>query len=306
MAGEARSQEDAAMSAQRPNVLFFHVDNLGFGELSCYSGGPFRGTNTDRIDAFAKEGFRLTNYAPEAQCTPTRSALLTGRHAIRSGTHSVPLGAPDGWGLVGWEQTLGDLLSNAGYACAVYGKWHVGEGPGRWPTDKGFEEWYGPQRTYDEALWPTDPWYDPQRDPQSHMVEIKQGERDVTKGQQLTLDVRRDCDTEFLARASDFIKRNTERDKPFFLYFNHSLMHMPVIPREEFKGRTGQGDWADSLLELDCDFGALLDLLDELEIADDTLVIFAGDNGPEEMLLWRGSPGYWEGSYFAGGEGNRA
>jgi arylsulfatase len=81
-------------------------------------------------------------------------------------------------------------------------------------------------------------------------------------------------------------------------------MHMPVIPREEFKGRTGQGDWADSLLELDCDFGSLLDLLDELEIADDTLVVFAGDNGPEEILLWRGSPGYWEGSYFAGGEGN--
>jgi arylsulfatase len=81
-------------------------------------------------------------------------------------------------------------------------------------------------------------------------------------------------------------------------------MHMPVIPRLEFKGRTGQGDWADSLLELDTDFGTLLDLLEELGIADDTLVVFAGDNGPEEVLLWRGTPGFWEGSYFAGGEGN--
>jgi arylsulfatase len=81
-------------------------------------------------------------------------------------------------------------------------------------------------------------------------------------------------------------------------------MHMPVIPREEFKGRTGQGDWADSLVELDADFGLLLDLLDSLDVADDTLVVFAGDNGPEEVLLWRGTPGYWEGSYFAGGEGN--
>ena len=71
--------------ADRPNVLFFHVDNLGFGELSCYSGGPFRGAWTKRIDQFAEEGFRLTNYAPEAQCTPSRSALLTGRHAVRSG-----------------------------------------------------------------------------------------------------------------------------------------------------------------------------------------------------------------------------
>jgi arylsulfatase A-like enzyme len=85
--------------ADPPNILFFHVDNLGFGELSCYSGGPFRGARTERIDAFAVQGFRLTNYCPESQCTPTRSALLTGRHAIRSGTHSVPLGAPaaGGW-----------------------------------------------------------------------------------------------------------------------------------------------------------------------------------------------------------------
>jgi arylsulfatase len=290
--------------AGRPNVLFFHVDNLGFGELSCYSGGPFRGTWTRRIDAFAQQGFRLTNYAPEAQCTPSRSALLTGRYAIRSGTHTVPLGAPGGCGLVAWERTLGDLLSGAGYACAAYGKWHVGEGPGRWPTDHGFAEWYGPPRTYDEALWPTDPWYDPQRDPVSRMVEIKRGERDVTEGAQLTLEVRRDCDAEYLRRARTFLRGAAAAGTPFFLYFNHSLMHMPVLPRAEFRGQTGQGDWADCLLELDADFGTLLDLLDELGVAGDTLVVFAGDNGPEEILAWRGTPGYWEGSYFAGGEGN--
>jgi arylsulfatase len=287
-----------------PNVLFFHVDNLGFGELSCYSGGPFRGTWTRRVDGFAAEGFRLTNYAPEAQCTPSRSALLTGRYAIRSGTSSVPLGSAGGWGLVAWERTIADLLSEAGYACAAYGKWHVGEGPGRWPTDKGFEEWYGPPRTYDEALWPTDPWYDPERDPVSRMVEIRRGEHDVTERDQLTLDVRRDCDLDYLSRAAEFIRSKAAADDPFFVYFNHSLMHMPVIPRAEFAGATGQGAWADSLLELDTDFGTMLDLLDELGLGDDTLVVFAGDNGPEEVLLWRGTPGYWEGSYFAGGEGN--
>ena len=100
------------------------------------------------------------------------------------------------------------------------------------------------------------------------------------------------------------MRRSVAADTPFFVYFNHSMMHMPVIPRAEFKGRSGQGEWADSLLELDGDFGRLLDLLDELEVVDDTLVVFAGDNGPEDVLLWRGSPGYWEGSYFAGGEGN--
>jgi arylsulfatase A-like enzyme len=288
----------------RPNILFFHVDNLGFGELSCYSGGPFRGATTERIDGFADEGLRLTNYCPESQCTPTRSALLTGRHAVRSGTHSVPMGAAGGWGLVAWEKTLGELLTADGYACAAYGKWHVGEGAGRWPTDRGFEEWYGPPRTYEEALWPTDPWYDPQRDPVTRMLESKRGDADVTAGDQLTLEVRRDCDLEYLRRAEGFIRRNAAADAPFFVYFNHSLMHMPVIPREEFRGRSGQGEWADSLLELDGDFGSLLDLLDELGVREDTLVVFAGDNGPEDVLLWRGSPGYWEGSYFAGGEGN--
>ena len=251
-----------------------------------------------------QEGFRLTNYCPESQCTPTRSALLTGRHAIRSGTHSVPIGQEGSWGLVAWEKTLGDVLSEAGYACAAYGKWHVGEGQGRWPTDKGFLEWYGPPRTYDEALWPTDPWYDPHRDPVSRMLEIKQGDADVTEGDQLTLEVRRDCDVEYLRRAEAFIRRQVEAARPFYVYFNHSLMHMPVLPRAEFKGRSKQGDWADSLLELDADFALLLDLLDQLDVASDTVVVFAGDNGPEEVLLWRGTPGYWEGSYFAGGEGN--
>lgn len=289
----------------RPNVLFFHVDNLGFGELSCYSGGPLRGATTARIDGFAREGLRLTNYCPESQCTPTRSALMTGRHAIRSGTSSVAIGgAQGGWGLVAWERTIADLLSEAGYACAAYGKWHVGEGPGRWPTDKGFAEWCGPPRTYDEALWPEDPWYDPQRDGVSCMLSSRRGDADATQGDQLTLDVRRDCDVDYLHRAEVFMRAAVGAGEPFFVYFNHSLMHMPVIPRPEFKGRSGQGDWADSLLELDADFGTLLDLLEELAVADDTIVVFAGDNGPEEILLWRGTSGFFEGSYFAGGEGN--
>lgn len=296
--------EGGTILTTRPNILFFHVDNLGFGELSCYSGGPLRGAWTKRIDEFAARGFRMTNYAPEAQCTPTRSALMTGRYSIRSGTHSVPLGAPGGWGLVAWERTLGDVLSETGYACAVYSKWHVGEGAGRWPTDKGFREWYGPARTYDEALWPSDPWYDPERDPVSRMREGKHGDADVTEGVQLTLDVRRDVDREYLERAERFMRASVDEDKPFFVYFNHSLMHMPVLAREEFQGTSGNGEWSDALLELDADFGRLVDLIHELGLSDDTIIVFAGDNGPEEVLTWRGTPGFFEGSYFAGGEGN--
>src|SRR6185312_15714716 len=108
--------------------------------------------------------------------------------------------------------------------------------------------------------------YDPQRDPVSRMVEIARGQADVTEREQLTLDVRRDCDVEYLRRAAAFVRSSVAAQEPFFVYFNHSLMHMPVIPRAEFKGRTGRGDWADSLLELDSDFGTLLDLLDNLGI----------------------------------------
>jgi Sulfatase len=99
--------------AGAPSVLFF-ISTISVRELSCYTGGPVRGVWTERIDRFADEGFRLTNYCPESQCTPTRSALMTGRHAIRSGTHSVPLGSVEPWGLVAWERTIADVLSEAG------------------------------------------------------------------------------------------------------------------------------------------------------------------------------------------------
>jgi arylsulfatase len=136
------------------------------------------------------------------------------------------------------------------------------------------------------------------------MLKAKRGDPEVAERDQLTLEVRRDCDLDYRRRAIAFIRRTVGAGTPFFVDFNHSLMHLPVIPRQEFQGQSGQGDWADALLELDADFGTLLDLLDELGVAGDTLVVFAGDNGPEDVLLWRGTPGYWEGSYFAGGEGN--
>jgi arylsulfatase len=97
--------------------------------------------------------------------------------------------------------------------------------------------------------------------------------------------------------------RSVAADRPFFLYYNHSLMHMPTIPRQEFQGRSGSGEWADCLLELDADFGDLLDALDRLGVAENTVVVFAGDNGPEEKLLWRGTPGPFDGSYFTASEG---
>lgn len=299
---QAQPQATAAQ-ASPPNIIYFLVDNLGYGELGCYGGGILRGAETRRIDAFAGEGMKLLNFAPEAQCTPSRSALMTGRYAIRSGNHTVALPGDDG-GLVAWERTMGDVLSAQGYATACVGKWHIGESTGRWPTDHGFDEWYGPPRTWDEALWPTDPWYDAKRDPVSNMLESRKGERTPRATRQLDLDVRRDVDREFLNRSKAFMRRSVDARRPFFLYFNHSLMHMPTIPRLEFKGNSGQGDWADCLLQLDADFGEVLDTLKELGIADNTIVVFSGDNGPEELETWRGHSGFFDGSYFTGMEGS--
>lgn len=297
----AQAQPKPAPSGP-PNVVYFLVDNLGYGELGCYGGGILRGADTKRIDAFAAEGMKLLNFAPEAQCTPSRSALMTGRYAIRSGNHTVALAGDDG-GIVTWERTLGDVLSAQGYATACFGKWHIGAAPGRWPTDHGFDEWYGPPRTWDESFWPDDPWYDPNRDGVTSMMEALRGETPRAL-KQLNLDVRRDVDREFLERSKAFMKRSVESGKPFFLYFNHSLMHMPTIPRTEFKGKSGQGEWADCLLELDSDFGEILDTLKALNVDDNTIVVFSGDNGPEELEPWRGHPGFFDGSYFTGMEGS--
>jgi arylsulfatase len=287
--------------SDKPNIIIFHVDNLGYGELGCYGGGVLRGADTKRIDAFAEEGFQLLNYAPEAQCTPCRSALMTGRYSIRSGNHTVALAGGEGSGLVAWERTLGDIFSEAGYATMCTGKWHIGDADGRWPTDHGFDEWYGPPHSYDEALWETDPWYDPNRDPVAYMLEGRKGEKVVEK-EKLTYDLKRNLDVEYQLRNLSFIEENVKAERPFFLYYNHTLMHIPVVPRDEYKGKSGQGDWADSLLQLDGDFGDILDKLDELGISENTIVVFAGDNGNEEMILNRGTGGYWEGSYFTGME----
>ena len=291
-----------AAADSRPNIVYFLVDNLGTGEISSFAGGPLRGTETKRIDDFAAEGMRLLNFAPETQCTPSRSALMTGRYSIRSGTHTVAL-AGDGGGLVAWERTIADILSEAGYATSIVGKWHIGASPGRWPTDHGFDEWIGIPHSYDEALWAEDPWYDSIRDPKAFVVEAVKGGV-VKEIEPLTVDVKVEIDVEYMRRSKDFIDRSLSRNKPFYLYFNHSLMHLPVKPRKEFVGHSGNGPWADSLAQLDADFGELLDYLVEKGVADNTIVIFSGDNGPEEQQGERGHGGYWQGSYFTGMEGS--
>ena len=146
-----------APSAQqkKTNIVFILLDNIGWGTFGAYGGM----IPTPRIDKFASEGIRLNNYNVEVQCTPTRSAILTGRHPVRSGTLRVPYPGEGLSGLAPWEYTIAELLSDAGYATAMYGKWHVGEHEGRLPNDQGFDEWWGIKNSSDEAGYSTWPLF---------------------------------------------------------------------------------------------------------------------------------------------------
>jgi arylsulfatase len=130
------SAPSAPAQQDRPNIVVMLTDNLGYGELGIYGGGILRGAPTPRIDKLATEGMRLLNFNVEAQCTPSRSALMTGRFSIRSGTYEVPIGGvPDGLTL--WEITIAELLSARGYATGMWGKWHLGSAEDRFPTHQG-------------------------------------------------------------------------------------------------------------------------------------------------------------------------
>jgi arylsulfatase A-like enzyme len=295
------AQAQTPATPVKPNILFILVDNLGYGELGCYGGGATRGAPTPRIDKLASEGLRLTNMNMEAQCTPSRSAILTGRYAIRSGTHSVPFGGVAD-GLTQWEVTMAESLSAAGYATALYGKWHLGSNNGRLPNDQGFDEWYGIPRTTDEALWPGSPGYSPGIMPPEQLMEGRKGEnsRDVTV---YDLEQRRLIDAEITRRSVAFMERQTQANKPFFAYATITQPHLPTLPNPAFAGKTGNGDWADMLAEMDHNVGQMLDAVDRLGIRDNTIVIFASDNGPEFVRAWDGWAGPWKGQYFTAWEG---
>ena len=285
-----------------PNVLLILADNLGWGELGCYGGGVLRGAPTPRIDALAAQGLRLTNFNVESDCVPTRSALMTGRHPIRTGAlQSVPAGLPQG--LIPWEVTLGQQFGRQGYATGCFGKWHLGDRAGRHPHDRGFDEWYGIPRTTNESLFTSTPGFDPSVVPMPYVMAGRAGEAAI-EHHVYDLDARRRIDSELAEHAIDFMSRQVAAGKPFFAYVPLTHLHYPTLPHPDFTGRTGAGDFADSMVEMDFRTGQMLDALDRLGIADDTLVIFASDNGPEFRRPWRGTAGPWTGTYHTSMEGS--
>jgi arylsulfatase len=293
--------DSPSAEVKKPNVVIMMVDNLGWGELGCYGGGELRGAATPRLDKLAEEGLLLQNFNVEPQCTPTRSAFMTGRRPIRSGTTKVVWGML--YGLTNWEITMAELFSEAGYTTGMYGKWHIGDVPGRFPTDQGFDEWYGVANTTDESEYSSQFQYDPKTGTKPMIVEAKKGEipKDV---EPYGIASRRKIDSELVEKATDFMERQVKDKQPFFAFIPFTQPHLPTLPHPDFDGKTGNGHYADVLSEIDYRAGQILDVIDRLEIRDNTIVIWLSDNGPEYFYPWHGTAGPWRGNYFTAWEGS--
>src|SRR5262245_12655349 len=157
---------------------------------------------------------------------------------------------------------------------------HLGSSQERLPNDQGFDEWYGISRTTDEAMFPSQPGARAAGIPFMHTMEGRKGEqsRDLVV---YDLEQRRHIDAEIVQRTVDFMKRSVQARRPFYAYVPFTLVHVPALPNPKCAGMTGNGDFADCLLEMDANVGQLLDTVDELRIRDDTIVIFTSDNGPD-------------------------
>jgi arylsulfatase len=269
----------APAASDRPNIVLMLSDNLGFGEIGVYGGGVLRGAPTPRLDRLAAEGMRFTNFNVEVECTPSRSALLTGRHPVRSGTwRAATAGLPGG--LAPWEITLAEMLSETGYDTAIFGKWHLGDSPGRYPTDQGFEQWWGFPFSTNVASFTKRVGFDPKAAKVPQLLEGEKGEP-VREVEPYTLENRPLIDERIAERSVAYIQQHAGGERPFFLFVSWSLVHHPYLPHPEFEGRSGNGRFADVMVEHDHRVGQVLDAIEEAGIADETLVIYASDNGPD-------------------------
>jgi arylsulfatase len=290
----------------KPNIVLVLMDNFGYGEVGVYGGGVLRGAPTPNIDSIAAEGFQLTNYNVEAECTPSRAALMTGRYGIR--TRQRPDAEPRGvwYGIAKWEVTLAEMLSESGYATGIFGKWHLGDTEGRFPTDQGFDEWIGLPRSSDRAFWPDSNSYTPGAHPDAVFTHVMSSKRGETPKELGVYDraKRKVIDREITDQAIDFIQRKAAEKKPFFAYLPYTQTHEPVDPHPDFYGKTGNGSFADVLAQTDVYIGELLTTIDKLGLKDNTIFIFTSDNGREGVPRSFGFTGPWRGGMFSPYEGS--
>jgi arylsulfatase A-like enzyme len=292
-----------APSGRKPNILVIFGDDIGQSNISAYTFG-LMGYKTPNIDRLAREGMMFTDYYAEQSCTAGRSSFITGQAPFRTGLSKVGIpGAPQG--LQAKDATIAELLKPLGYATGQFGKNHLGDRNEFLPTVHGFDEFFGnlyhlnAEEEPEARTYPRDPAYrrafgprgvlrckasdrdDATTDPRFGKV----GKQNIEDTGPLTRKRMETIDDETSAAAIDFIQRQTRADQPFFCWFNATRMHFRTHVREEHRsppGLTAKTEYADGMIEHDATIGTILKALDDLGIANDTLVIYTTDNGPHE------------------------
>ena len=261
-----------------PNIVLIFTDDQGYGDVGSYGAIGF---TTPNLDKLASEGMRFTNfYSAQAVCSASRAALLTGCYPNRIGVH----GAYMPWATNGINEneiTLAEMLGEKGYYCGIVGKWHLGHHEKFLPLQHGFDEYFG--IPYSNDMWPVNfdgkpvtdsseaPWK--MRYPILPLIEGNEKIREIR-----TLEDQNEITTLYTERAVKFINENKE--KPFFLYMPHSMPHVPLGVSDKFAGKSDQGMYGDVMMEIDWSVGEILKTLETLGLENNTLVIFATDNGP--------------------------
>jgi arylsulfatase len=271
-----------AMAQDKPNNRVIWGDDIGQSNISAYTMGLV-GYRTPNIDRIAKEGMIFTDYYGEQSCTAGRSTFITGQSVLRTGLSKVGLPGAD-LGLRGEDPTIAEILRPHGYATGQFGKNHLGDKDEFLPTNHGFDEFFGnlyhlnAEEEPENADYPKDPQFRKRFGPRGVIKSFADGRIQDTGP--LTKKRMETIDDETCAAAADFIDRQHKAGKPFFCWWNGTRMHFRTHVKPELRGISGQNEYSDGMVEHDMHVGQLLKKLDELGIANNTLVFYSTDNGP--------------------------
>jgi arylsulfatase len=306
----------AAWAADKPHIVIIWGDDVGQANLSAYTFGVM-GYQTPNIDRVAAEGVKFTDYYAEQSCTAGRSAFITGQSVFRTGLSKVGLPGSD-VGLQKEDVTIAQLLKAQGYATGQFGKNHLGDKDDFLPTNHGFDEFYGNLYHLNAEEEPEQADYpDPKEFPNFrkrfgprgviHSYAMPDGTQKIEDTGPLTKKRMETIDDDIAARAVEFIGKQAKADKPMFVWVNFTHMHFRTHPKPESVGQAGRwnGVYADVMIDHDRNVGTVLKALDDLGIADDTIVMYSTDNGPH-MNSWPDAAmtpfrseknSNWEGAY---------